>query len=484
MDLLKSLLLFAVFCAVESYNVYLQNGATEALTCILPAAKHADKVVLIKGSKKNNTLKVESSISNAGLDTVCYCGDPDKNYTFILENVDEHHDGRFKCIFYLGKNETHRHTINAIVLPKVDTYWYLNDQHVCYVCNITKPRNIDELKVYMVSGGVNITNRFLRDFKSTQTNRVVKTCTDKSYDDWARNAVCGVSYYNHLKEYNISYDSTNGVNISDILPNYSPENIVNGKVCGDENPQNSEDYEDYEESGDYSEITYSKKPKEEVMVEVGSTIDLKCSSSMENITNAKWIETGFEIGYGAYVVNEIVRGGNAEDKSFMISAHANYSKDLKNSTLTIKNVRVSNGGCYTYQVFSGEKKEECTKCIKVDTHVVFRWNYEGDNITKVACYVGDNNMQPFSMYWKSRGVSAGGRIALDLDEHNYKVLDRYESSEIRVMGKYDRDVSMLWCRHITYSGYIIEYPIRFFETKEHKFHKVSNQEARISKNYW
>ncbi|UWX11133.1 CRPV-024 [Crowpox virus] len=473
MNLLKSLTLFSVFCAIESYNIYFQNGDTEALTCILPAAKHADKVVLVKGSKKNNTLKVESSISNAGPDTICYCGDPDKKYTFILESVGEQHDGRFKCIFYLAKNETHRHTINVVVLPKVDTYYYLNDQHVCYVCNITKPRNTDELKVYMVAGGVNITNRFLRDFNSTPTNRVVKTCADKSYNGWAQSAVCGVSYYNHLKEYNISYDGTNGVNISNVLSKYFPENIANSK----------EGLQDDEESGDYEEFAYSKKPEEEV-VEVGSTVELKCSSSMENITNAKWIETGFEIGYGAYVVNEIVRGGNAEDKSFMISAHANYSKDLKNSTLTIKNVRVSNGGCYTYQVFSGEKKEEYTKCFNVDTHVVFRWNYEGDNITKVACYIGDDNMQPFSIYWKSRGVSAGGRIALDLDEHNYKVLDRYESSEIRVMGKYDRDVSMLWCRYITYSGYIVEYPIRFSGTKEHKFHKVGNQETRIVKNYW
>nr|WIK87664.1 Ig-like domain protein [Oriental turtle dovepox virus] len=59
----------------------------------------------------------------------------------------------------------------------------------------------------MVVGGVNITHWFLREFGSTATNLVVGVSADTNYKDWAKQAICGVVYYNHLKEYKIRMDS-------------------------------------------------------------------------------------------------------------------------------------------------------------------------------------------------------------------------------------------------------------------------------------
>ncbi|ARF02855.1 SWPV1-296 [Shearwaterpox virus] len=209
---LKKLILVILFHVniVDCINVY-NYGTTGLLTCTLPAIKHADKVILLKGSKKNNTLRLETNITNAGLDTVCYCGDPNKNYSFIIDTVTSKHEGRFKCIFQLGKNETYRHTVHTIVLPSVNTYHYEQGKYICYICNISRPINGSKLNVYMVAGGANITNRFLREFNSTDTHLVVGICTDTSYEDWTREAVCGVSYYDHVTEYNISYTSSNKI---------------------------------------------------------------------------------------------------------------------------------------------------------------------------------------------------------------------------------------------------------------------------------
>nr|WCB87147.1 CPPV336 Immunoglobulin-like domain protein [Cooks petrelpox virus] len=217
--------------------------------------------------------------------------------------------------------------------------------------------------------------------------------------------------------------------------------------------------------------------KSETEVEVGSTIELKCSLPMENITEARWKETD----HPTYIVSEMKLGGTPNNKDFLITVDALYSKDLSNSTLVIKNVKVSNEGCYTYEVISDSYRRECTRCFLVKTHVVFRWR-RNNNITTVACYVGSSEMQPYSMFWKSKGVSVGGNLVFDRDEHEYKILNRYGSSEVKIMEKYDDAADMLWCRYVTYNGTIIEYPIRFLGTEEGKFHEV--KEYRFSNNYW
>ncbi|ARF02856.1 SWPV1-297 [Shearwaterpox virus] len=218
---------------------------------------------------------------------------------------------------------------------------------------------------------------------------------------------------------------------------------------------------------------------EDAPVLIGSTVELECYLPLENITRATWSEE-----YSIYPVSKIEIGGEANNRDYLITVDAVYSEDLANSTLKIKNVKVSNGGCYIYKVFSGNRKIECKKCFTVEPHVVFRWNREGNNITRVACHVGDNNMQQYTLYWKVKGVSVGGRIALDYDDHEYTVLNDYEATEIRLLGKYDSDVKMVWCRYLTYEEIIIEYPIRFLGTSENNFHHVSNSDMRIAKDYW
>nr|WIK87662.1 Ig-like domain protein [Oriental turtle dovepox virus] len=53
MDVVKGIsILIVLFYTSESYDVYVDNGDTLPLTCILPAIKHANKVVLLEGNKK------------------------------------------------------------------------------------------------------------------------------------------------------------------------------------------------------------------------------------------------------------------------------------------------------------------------------------------------------------------------------------------------------------------------------------------------
>ncbi|AYP74064.1 Ig-like domain protein [Fowlpox virus] len=140
-----------------SYKSVSQHGKHVNLTCLLPPTEHADKLTVFKvndNTSFHNTLNV----TNAGPEVPCYCGDTDKEYNILLTNYSsDKNEGKYRCVFYLGDNETHRHSIDLRVMPKVTTYSYLGeDGNTYYGCNRTTTKEEKSAKLYAKVGSSKI----------------------------------------------------------------------------------------------------------------------------------------------------------------------------------------------------------------------------------------------------------------------------------------------------------------------------------------
>ncbi|ARF02851.1 SWPV1-292 [Shearwaterpox virus] len=191
----------------DSYKHISGYGKYVNLTCLLPPTDHADKVVIFK-TNENSSFHHTLNVTNAGPEVPCYCGDADKEYTFFLTNFSTgENEGKYRCVFYLDNNETHRHAIDLRVIPKVVTYSYLGDDGtVYYGCNRTKTKEEKSVKLYAKVGSSKVeSNSRGISFNSTKNSFVLSVASNKT----SEKVVCGLSYQGRTEERIIKYVAKN-----------------------------------------------------------------------------------------------------------------------------------------------------------------------------------------------------------------------------------------------------------------------------------
>ncbi|QGM48962.1 MPPV-338 Ig-like domain protein [Magpiepox virus 2] len=197
------LLTFYKNMVTDSYKLILQHSKRVNITCLLPPTEHADKLIVFK-TNDNASFYHTVNVTNAGPEVPCYCGDVDKEYRFVLTNHSSSEcEGKYRCVFSLNGSETHRHSVDVRVMPKVVTFSYLgHDNKTYYGCNRTKTKEEKSVKLYAKVGSSRIDNRNTGSlsFNSTKESFLLAVSANKT-----DKVICGMSYQGITEERVISY---------------------------------------------------------------------------------------------------------------------------------------------------------------------------------------------------------------------------------------------------------------------------------------
>ncbi|UWX11492.1 CRPV-383 [Crowpox virus] len=197
------LLTFYKNMVTDSYKLILQHSKSVNITCLLPPTEHADKLTVFKVND-NSSFSDTVNVTNAGPEVPCYCGDVDKEYKFFLTNNSSSEcEGKYRCVFSLNGSETHKHSVDVRIMPKVVTFSYLgHDDKIYYGCNRTKTKEEKSVKLYAKIGSSRIDNRDTGDlsFNSTKESFLLAVSANKT-----EKVICGMSYHGRTEERVISY---------------------------------------------------------------------------------------------------------------------------------------------------------------------------------------------------------------------------------------------------------------------------------------
>ncbi|UOX38628.1 immunoglobulin-like domain protein [Finch poxvirus] len=201
-----TVLIFYKIIVNDSYKLISQHGKSVNITCLLPPTEHADKLIVFKAND-NASFYETVNVTNAGPEVPCYCGDVDKEYKLFLTNYSSNEcEGKYRCVFSLNGSETHRHSIDVRVMPKVVTFSYLgHDNKTYYGCNRTKTKEEKSVKLYAKLGGSRIDNRNTGglSFNSTKESFLLAVPVNRT-----ERVICGMSYQGRTEERVISYTAS------------------------------------------------------------------------------------------------------------------------------------------------------------------------------------------------------------------------------------------------------------------------------------